>query len=57
MKVSMIINDLMNIEGDTRITDIATNNEFGQKYEIQPHLFSIQNYFKLPQIIKKEIAD
>jgi hypothetical protein len=57
MRASLIVNDIMASEADTKIADIFNIKSEGKIYEILPHLYSVANSYKLPAIIKKEISD
>lgn len=48
MRVSILINDMMNSESDIRVSDISQNQSEGKVYEVIPHLFSVTNSYKLP---------
>jgi uncharacterized Rossmann fold enzyme len=57
MRASLIVNDIMTSDADTKISDIYNIKSEGKLYEILPHLYSVANSFKLPEIIKKEINE
>ena len=57
MRASLIVNDIMTSDADTKISDIYNIKSEGKLYEILPHLYSVANSFKLPEVIKKEINE
>ena len=48
LRASLIINDLMTSGTDLKVKDLACIRSDGKAYEILPHLYAIQDSFKLP---------
>ena len=57
MRVSLIINDMMNGESDLKITSLEQARPDGRIYEIVPHSFVVHTQHKIPQVIRQEIID
>ena len=52
MRVSLIINDMMNSESDLKITSLEQARLDGRMYEIVPSSFVVQTQHKIPQAIR-----
>lgn len=48
MRVSLIINDMMNSESDLKITSLEQARLDGRMYEIVPSSFVVQTQHKIP---------
>jgi hypothetical protein len=55
MRVSLIINDMMNSEADPKASNLETARPDGRVYDLVPNSFVLYSHHKLPQVIKHEI--